>query len=369
MSLTSKIYNRLTNNKIDNKKAVKDRKERVREIDKEIHNLKAAETQEKKESLINDMELLKVQRNTQRIKEIPVKRAKVFKRSRVVSEIISSLTSVCGISITFNMINLKYLFSNYWSEYLLQGGALGNIIGLILLGIIFNRGISFTYILLGEDTTLKENFKNYLKNPRYIFISIMVVASITTNFIFWDTLLKNIYIAGLFSITFDFICVFATLLFNKYYYMINIDLNSEEEEKQVLMLEDKQEENHEKNSEKNISEKLNENIIDTSNCNNLTLDFFTEKNDEKEDPKLDPKDAAAGEPNKRKGGRKIDIRTRKKLINLIEKLESNQIITRKSLGFTGNVSILKALCKELAENGSLVYSKVGKDNKQRFYKI
>lgn len=377
MSIYSKLYNKLTNSKIDNKNAIKDRKERVREVDKELFYLKAEETREREQALRNEIQLLKTERNTQRIKEVPIKKASMFKRYRKVSEIISSLTSICGISIYFNLVDLKILFSEYWAYYLLKGGALGNILGLLILGIIFNRGISFTYALLEENTTLNGNFYNYLKKHRYIFISAMVLASITTNFIFWYTLLNNIIMAALYSIMYDLICVLSTLFYSKYYYMQDMDLEDKPQaENNVYLLEQKQDENTEKNIEKNTNEKLNENIIDTSNCNNLSLDFFTEKidekEDEKEDPKLDPKDTVAAEekPGKpgKKGGRKIDKRTREKLTKAIEELAPDSIITKKSLGYKGNVSILKSLCEELAKNGKLVYFKVGKDNKRRYYK-
>ena len=374
MSIYSKLYSKLTNSKIDNKNARKDRKERVREIDKELYYLKAEETREKEQTLRNEISLLKVERNTQRIKEVPIKKASMFKRYRKVSEVISSLTSVCGISIYFNLIDLKVLFSEYWAYYLLKGGALGNLLGLLILGVIFNRGISFTYALLEENTTLNGNFYNYLKKHRYIFISAMVIASITTNFIFWYTLLNNIIMAALYSVMYDLICVLSTLFYSKYYYMQDMDLDGEkQEENNVYLLEEKAAETQEKNIEKNISEKLNENIIDTSNCNNLSLDFFNKKIDKETDEKVEGKeeektDKKPGKPGNKKGGRKIDKRTRERLVKLIEQLALDKVITRKSLGYNGNPSILKALCEELEKANKLVYVKIGADGKKRYYR-
>lgn len=373
MSIYSKLYNKLTNSKIDNKNAIKDRKERVREVDKELYYLKAEETREKEQTLRNEISLLKVERNTQRIKEVPIKKASMFKRYRKVSEIISSLTSVCGISIYFNLVDLKILFSEYWAYYLLKGGALGNILGLLILGIIFNRGISFTYALLEENTTLNGNFYNYLKKHRYIFISAMVLASITTNFIFWYTLLNNIIMAALYSIMYDLICVLSTLFYSKYYYMQDMDLEDKPQaENTVYCIEEKPQEIIEENTEKNRDQKVNENILNTDPCVPLNFDFFCKTDKEKTEQKKDSlaSNVAADEkePKRNKGGRKIDKRTREKLTKAIEELAPDSIITKKSLGYKGNVSILKSLCEELAKNGKLVYFKVGKDNKRRYYK-
>lgn len=369
MSIYSKLYNKLTNSKIDNKNAIKDRKERIREVDKELFYLKAEETREREQALRNEIQLLKTERNTQRIKEVPIKKASMFKRYRKVSEVISSLTSVCGISIYFNLIDLKVLFSEYWAYYLLKGGALGNILGLLILGIIFNRGISFTYALLEENTTLNGNFYNYLKKHRYIFISVMVLASITTNYIFWYTLLNNIIMAALYSIMYDLICVLSTLFYSKYYYMQDMDLDEKPQaENTVYCIEEKPQEIIEENTE----QKVNENILNTDPYVPLNFDFFCKNDKEKTEQKKDSlaSNVAADEraPKSNKGGRKIDKRTREKLTKAIEELAPDSIITKKSLGYKGNVSILKSLCEELAKNGKLVYFKVGKDNKRRYYK-
>lgn len=369
MSTKSKIYSRFTKNIVDDKNAKRERKQKVRAIDKELHNLDNEQIQEDKEKLYSDIDLLKTKRNTERVKQIPQKHAKKFKRARKTSELISTLTSVLGIAISFNLIDLKYLFTKHYLEYLLNGG-LFNILFLFVIGYMFNRGINFTYVLLGEDTTIKHNFLDYLKRTRYIFIAIMIVASIVTNFIFWNTVLKNIIFAILFSCMFDTICFIATLMHTKYYYMDNIQLDAERE--------------HQENKKADAETKKEDKKTDTDadkNTDKLKLAFFGKNQKDKvvgntinselrqnKDTKKNSKKTEK-KPGKTPGkpGRKIDARTRKKIIEKIQALEKNSYITKKKINFNGDDKLLKIVCEELIDK--LVYLKIDKNNKRRFYRL
>lgn len=362
MSVKSKAYSRLTKNIVDNKQAKKERKEKVRAIDKELYNLDKDKIHEDKEKLNNDIDLLKTKRNTERVKQIPEKHAKKFKRARNTSELISTLTSVFGIAIIFNLMDMKYLFTKDCFVYLLNGG-LSNLLFLITLGFMFNRGINFTYTLIAEHTTIKRNFLDYLKNTRYIFTSCMIIASILTNFVFWNTILKNVIFAILFSCMFDVICVIATLIHTKYYYMDNIQLDNAEQDQEKEKIEQKKD------------EETSENI------DNLSLDFFGKNNNTKlvgntinselrqnKDIKKNSKKTEK-KPGKTPGkpGRKIDAKTRKKIIDKIQALERNAYITKKKINFNGDDKLLKIVCEELINK--LVYVKLDKNNKRRFYRL
>lgn len=358
MSTKSKIYSRFTKNIVDDKNAKRERKQKVRAIDKELYNLDNEQIQEDKERLYNDIDLLKTKRNTERVKQIPEKHAKKFKRARNTSELISTLTSVFGIAIIFNLVDMKYLFTKHCLAYLLNGG-LSNILFLTVLGFMFNRGINFTYVLLGEDTTIKSNFLNYLKRTRYIFIAIMIVASIVTNFIFWHTVLKNIIFAILFSCMFDTICFIATLMHTKYYYMDNIQLDAEQE--------------HQENKKADAETKKEDKKTDTDadkNTNKLALAFFGKNQKDKVVGNTINKDFKQDTETKKKqgkAGRKIDARTRKKIIEKIKTLESDAYITRKKINFNGSDNLLKVICEELLNE--LTKVKIDKNGKRRFYRL
>ena len=364
MSTKSRIYNKFTKNIVDDKNAKKDRQEKVREIDKELYKLDKEKIQEDKEKLNNDIDLLKTKRNTERIKQIPEKHARKFKRARKTSELISTLTSVFGIAIIFNLVDMKYLFTKHCLAYLLNGG-LSNILFLGVLGFMFNRGINFTYTLIAEDTTIKRNFLDYLKNTRYIFTSCMIIASVLTNFVFWNTVLKNVIFAILFSGMFDVICVIATLIHTKYYYMDNIQLdNTHQEEKEIKK---NNVENNAENTDKLglnfFAEKKEKNSNDNLIGNTINSELRQNEDIKKNSKKTEKKPGKThGKP-----GRKIDARTRKKIIEKIQSLESNAYITKKKINFDGDDKLLKIVCEELIDK--LVYLKIDKNNKRRFYRL
>ena len=354
MSLKSKVYSFFTRGIVDDKNAKKERKQKVRAIDKELHSLDNEQIQEDKEKLYSDIDLLKTKRNTERIKQIPEKHAKKFKKARKTSEMISTLTSVFGTAIRLNLIDLKYLFTKHCLEYLF-GGGLFNILFLVVIAYFFNIGINFTYTLIAEETTIKRNFYDYIKKPRHIFASVMIVASISTNFIFWNTILKNIIFAILFSAMFDFICVIATLLHTKYYYMDNIQLDAEQEHQESKKADAESKKEDKKNDTlalnffgKNKKEKVVQNTMNSDFRQKKVLEKIEEKTS-------------------KKAGRKIDARTRKKIIEKIQNLKSNEYITRKKIGFNGDDKLLKTVCEELINK--LVYVKIDKSNKRRFYRI
>lgn len=68
----------------------------------------------------------------------------------------------------------------------------------------------------------------------------------------------------------------------------------------------------------------------------------------------------------RKAGRKIDERTRIKITNKIQNLNSNAYITRKHIDYHGDDKMLKTICYELLDE--LTYLKTDKNGRHRFYR-
>ena len=137
-------------------------------------------------------------------------------------------------------------------------------------------------------------------------------------------------------------------------------------------LEKNNDKNLEKNNEKNTNLKAIQNCMDKRIDNDLSLNFFSKNNQEKDTKKLDKNLEKNNEKNNKKNygkaGRKMDKKTRERIISEIEKLEKDKPVTRKNVNYKGDDKMLKRLCNELIEKEKFIYSKTDKNNRVRFYR-
>ena len=214
---------------------------------------------------------------------------------------------------------------------------------------------------------LLKNFDKDNKKEKLIdFISIvfvlgLIVFSMVTNTIAFKNLGANTTTSIYLGYGIDIVNLICVWFKNKFSSLNGYNSNRPDTENFDKKNEENTQENMQKNFEKSSNLKYVQNTTNSDFTSNLGLNFFSEKNEENAQEKEQKKQA--------KAGRKMDKRTREKIIKNILALEAGKAITKKSVKYDGYDKMLKALCKELeSDNNSIVFSKVGKDGKTRYYK-
>ena len=182
---------------------------------------------------------------------------------------------------------------------------------------------------------------------------ILFIFSMITNTIAFIELGANIMTSVFLGVGIDLINIYCVWYKNKFTSLdgYNIDITSDK----------KLNNDNNKNSIQNIDNR--------DFGQNLDLNFFDSNNNNKTKTKIEKfknKDVKVNRYDIKKVGRKIDKRTREKLLILIKDLPAGKQVTKKNIGYTGDDKLLKRLCTEL--DGELVKGVVGKDGKTRFYK-
>lgn len=286
--------------------------------------------------------------------------------------IFSSIFSTLGILLNNNWIKCEDgLHKNFkWISF--------TTLVCLIVAYLFYMIMDKTYKHFFNIPFLFENFDKDKKGERIMdFISLVICMiifgfSMLTNTIAFKSLGANIATSIFLGVGIDLININCVWFKNKFTSLNGYNSHDENTENFIK----KSDENLEKNNEKNSNFEYIQNCMDKVKYSNLGLDFFSKKNDEKLDKNLDKKTYEKIEKKEQKktdkkynkAGRKMDKKTRERIIKEIEKLEKDKPVTKKNVNYKGDDKMLKRLCKELEEEKKLVYSKIGKNNRVRFYK-
>ena len=270
--------------------------------------------------------------------------------------ILSSLFSTLGILIHNNWITCSNgLHKNFkWLSF--------TSLVCLIVAYIFYKIMDKTYKHFFNIPFLFNNFDKYNKKDKIIDIISLIICmglfvfSMVTNTIAFRSLGANMSTSFFLGIGIDLINIICVWFKNKFTSLDGYNLQK----------------NNEKNNEKNASSEYIQNCMDKGKYSNLGLDFFAKKNTEKKTENLDKNNDKKldknNDKNYGKAGRKMDKKTRERIIKEIEKLEKDKPVTKKNVNYKGDDKMLKRLCKELEEEKKLVYSKIDKNNRVRFYK-
>jgi hypothetical protein len=244
----------------------------------------------------------------------------------------------------------------------------------LIVAYIFYKIMDKAYKHFFNSPFLLKNFdKDDRKEKLIDFISIglvlaLIVFSMITNTVAFKSLGANTITSVFLGYGIDIINIICVWFKNKFTSLNGYNSDSPDAES----LDKNNDKNLEKNNEKNT------NLKDIQNCDNkgidtnLGLNFFSKKNDENLDKKIDKNNDKKldknNDKNYGKAGRKMDKKTRERIIKEIEKLEKDKPVTRKNVNYKGDDKMLKRLCYELLEQDKLIYSKTDKNNRVRFYR-
>lgn len=288
--------------------------------------------------------------------------------SRVFSYI-TSATSIAGI-ITNSLQALQ-------KEILARNG-IGIIYNVFVMVVLI---VAFVYLSKGYNRTVEatptyetefhdqdDRQKKQTNLTSKAFIVGNIALSVTTNYWFWG-LVSNcpIIIRIILSVMFD-LGVFATSNLGHNFIKLRYNkLTRSKYENKLKEITENEQKNSEKIEENETSQnKVNNNFATISknkNLNENSTDNSTENSKES---------TTKNSSKKRYGraGRKNTSKSKKnKLINAIENLENNTIITPKKTGFENDVTTYRRLIKELVEELEIIEEYTDKNGNTRYRKI
>lgn len=240
----------------------------------------------------------------------------------------------------------------------------------LIVAYIFYKIMDKAYKHFFNIPFLLKNFDKDDKKEKLIdFISIgfvlaLIAFSMITNTIAFKNLGANTTTSIFLGYGIDIVNLICVWFKNKFTSLNGYNSNRPDAESFNKKNREKEEKNTQEKEEKNLNLKQGKNTMDNDFEQNLNLGFFSKKVEEKEAEKTQEK----VEKKQGKAGRKMDRRTREKIIKNILALEAGKAITKKSVKYDGYDKMLKALCKELENDNNIIFSKVGKDGKKRYYK-
>lgn len=244
----------------------------------------------------------------------------------------------------------------------------------LIVAYLFYKIMDKTYKHFFNIPFLFENFDKYKKSERiFDFISLVIcmiifAASMLTNTIAFKSLGANIATSVFLGVGIDLININCVWFKNKFTSLNGYNLQDRNTENFIKKSEENLDKNLEKNNEKNTNLKAIQNCMDKGIDTDLSLNFFSKNNQEKDTKKLDKNLEKNNKKNYGKAGRKMDKKTRERIISEIEKLEKDKPVTRKNVNYKGDDKMLKRLCNELIEKEKFIYSKNDKNNRVRFYR-
>lgn len=236
----------------------------------------------------------------------------------------------------------------------------------LIVAYIFYKIMDKAYKHFFNIPFLLKNFDKDDKKEKLIdFISIgfvlaLIAFSMITNTIAFKNLGANTTTSIFLGYGIDIVNLICVWFKNKFTSLNGYNSNILDAEKNR----EKEEKNTQEKEQKNLNLKQGKNTMDNDFEQNLNLGFFSKKVEEKEAKKTQEKE----QKKQGKAGRKMDRRTREKIIKNILALEAGKAITKKSVKYDGYDKMLKALCKEFENDNNIIFSKVGKDGKKKYYK-
>lgn len=340
----------------------------------DLRNFKRDKRDRKQKDLQDDTNFLQVEKENfnAQIQNI-LERTKMDKLKNIVKGkeyehksllIFSSLFSTLGILLNNNWIKCENgLHKNFkWISF--------TTLICLIVAYLFYKIMDKTYKHFFNIPFLFENFDKYKKGERIMdFISLVICMiifafSMLTNTIAFKSLGANIATSIFLGVGIDLININCVWFKNKFTSLNGYNSQDRNTENNIKKSDENLEKNLEKNNEKNTNFKAIQNCMDKRIDNDLSLNFFSKNNQEKDTKKIEKNN----KKNYGKAGRKMDKKTRERIIKEIEKLEKDKPVTKKNVNYKGDDKMLKRLCKELEEEKKLVYSKIGKNNRVRFYK-
>lgn len=286
--------------------------------------------------------------------------------------VFSSIFSTLGILLNNNWIRCEEgLHKNFkWISF--------TTLICLIVAYLFYKIMDKTYKHFFNIPFLFENFDKYKKSERiFDFISLVICmvifsASMLTNTIAFKSLGANIATSIFLGVGIDLININCVWFKNKFTSLNGYNFQDKNTENFIKKSDEKLDKNLEKNNEKNTNSEAIQNCMDKRTDTDLSLNFFSKNNQEKDTKKLDKNLEKINDKNNKKNygkaGRKIDKKTRERIIKEIEKLEKDKPVTKKNVNYKGDDKMLKRLCRELEEEKKLVYSKIDKNNRVRFNK-
>lgn len=356
--------------KENTKTTLKNLSEKYDKIMQELRTFRKDKRKRKQNDLEEDTTYLQTEREnfSAQIENI-LERTKMDKLKNIVKGkeyehksliLLSSVFSTLGILINNNWVSCKNGIHKTFNWLSLTS------LLCLIVAYIFYKIMDKAYKHFFNIPFLLKNFDKDDKKEKLIdFISIGVVLglitfSMITNTIAFKSLGANTITSIFLGYGIDIVNLICVWFKNKFTSLNGYNSNILDAEKNG----EKEEKNTQEKEQKNLNLKQGKNTMDNDFEQNLNLGFFSKKVEEKEAKKTQEKE----QKKQGKAGRKMDRRTREKIIKNILALEAGKAITKKSVKYDGYDKMLKALCKELENDNNIIFSEVGKDGKKRYYK-